>query len=82
VRNHGGIDEIDIVDLLPKVSAPTLALHSRHDNLVPFDEGRRMATSIPNAMFVSLDLENHVPIPGEPAWPRFISEIEAFLSNV
>ena len=82
VRNHGGIDEIDIVDLLPKVSAPTLVMHSRHDNLVPFDEGRRMATSIPNATFVSLDSENHVPIPGEPAWPRFIGEIEAFLSNI
>jgi DNA-binding winged helix-turn-helix (wHTH) protein/pimeloyl-ACP methyl ester carboxylesterase len=82
VRNHGGIDEIDIVDLLPKVSAPTLVLHSRHDNLVPFEEGRRLATSIPNATFVSLDSENHVPIPGEPAWPRFIGEIEAFLSKV
>jgi class 3 adenylate cyclase/pimeloyl-ACP methyl ester carboxylesterase len=82
VRNHGGIDEIDIVDLLPKVSAPTLVLHSRHDNLVPFDEGRRIATSIPNAKFVTLDSENHVPIAGEPAWPRFIGEIEAFLSAV
>jgi DNA-binding winged helix-turn-helix (wHTH) protein/pimeloyl-ACP methyl ester carboxylesterase len=82
VKNHNGIDEIDIVDLLPKVSAPTLVLHSRHDNLVPFDEGRRMATSIPNARFVSLDSENHVPIPGEQAWPRFIGEIESFLSDV
>jgi pimeloyl-ACP methyl ester carboxylesterase len=82
VRNHGGIDEIDIVDLLPKVSAPTLVLHSRHDNLVPFDEGRRIATSIPNAKFVTLDSENHVPMAGEPAWPKFIGEIEAFLSDV
>jgi DNA-binding winged helix-turn-helix (wHTH) protein/pimeloyl-ACP methyl ester carboxylesterase len=82
VRNHNGIDEIDIVDLLPKVSAPALVLHSRHDNLVPFDEGRRMATSIPNAKFVTLDSENHVPIPGERAWPRFIGEIESFLSDV
>jgi pimeloyl-ACP methyl ester carboxylesterase len=82
VRNHNGIDEVDIVDLLPKVSAPALVLHSRHDNLVPFDEGRRMATSIPNAKFVTLDSENHVPIPGEQAWPRFIGEIESFLSDV
>ena len=81
VRNHGGIDEIDIVDLLPKVSAPTLVLHSRYDNLVPFDEGRRMATSIPNAQFVTLDSENHVPIPDEPAWPKFLGEIGTFLSH-
>ena len=32
--------DIDIVDLLPKVPAPTLMLHSRHDNAVPFEEGR------------------------------------------
>ena len=81
VKNHGGIDEIDIVDLLPKVSVPALVLHSRHDNLVPFDEGRRLATLIPNAKFVTLDSENHVPIPGEPAWEKFLDEIGAFLSD-
>jgi class 3 adenylate cyclase/pimeloyl-ACP methyl ester carboxylesterase len=80
-RNHAGIDEIDIVDLLPNVSIPTLIMHSRHDNLVPFDQGRRMATSIPNVRFVPLDSENHVPISGEPAWPKFLDEIGAFLSD-
>jgi pimeloyl-ACP methyl ester carboxylesterase/DNA-binding winged helix-turn-helix (wHTH) protein len=71
--------DIDIVDLLPKVSAPTLILHSRHDNAVPFEEGRRLASAIPNARFVALESENHVPVPDEPAWPTFIAEIEAFL---
>ena len=72
-------DNIDIQQLLPKVAIPTLVLHCRHDNSVPFDEGRRLAASIPNASFVSLDSENHVPLPGEPAWERFVEEIEAFL---
>jgi pimeloyl-ACP methyl ester carboxylesterase len=80
-RNHASIDEIDIVDLLPNVSIPTLIMHSRHDNLVPFDQGRRMAASIPNVKFVPLDSENHVPISGEPAWPKFLNEIGAFLSD-
>jgi DNA-binding winged helix-turn-helix (wHTH) protein/pimeloyl-ACP methyl ester carboxylesterase len=79
VRNRNTADAIDILDLLPKVVAPTLVLHCRHDNSVPFDEGRRIASSIPNARFVSLDSENHVPIAGEPAWQRFVGEIEAFL---
>jgi hypothetical protein len=48
---------------------------------VPFDEGRRIAASIPNAKFVSLESENHVLVPDEPAWPKFIDEIESFLSN-
>jgi pimeloyl-ACP methyl ester carboxylesterase len=48
---------------------------------VPFEEGRRLATSIPNAKFVALESENHVPQLGEPAWPEFLGEIEAFLSG-
>lgn len=80
-RNRNAAADIDVVDLLPKVSAPTLVLHCRYDNAAPFNEGRRIAASIPNARFVSLDSENHVPIPGEPAWQKFVGEIEAFLSD-
>ena len=79
VRLRLACADIDIVDLLAKVSTPTLILHSRHDNAVPFEEGRRLASGIPNAKFVALESENHVPMPGEPAWPTFIGEIEAFL---
>jgi len=72
---------IDVVDLLPKVSVPTLVLHCQHDSVVPFDEGRRVAMSIPNARFVSLESENHIPLPGEPAWAKFTGELVAFLSD-
>jgi pimeloyl-ACP methyl ester carboxylesterase/DNA-binding winged helix-turn-helix (wHTH) protein len=73
--------DFDILDLLPKVTAPTLVLHSTHDNAVPFEEGRRLAALIPNARFVALESQNHVPMPDEPAWPQFIAEIDAFLSQ-
>jgi pimeloyl-ACP methyl ester carboxylesterase len=73
--------EIDVVDLLPKVSVPTLVLHCQHDSVVPFDEGRRVAMSIPNARLISLDSENHIPLPGEPAWAKFTDELVAFLSD-
>jgi hypothetical protein len=56
-------------------------MHCRHDNLVPFEEGRRLATLIPNAKFVALESENHIPLPGEAAWARLIREIEVFLSD-
>jgi len=82
IGNRNTADSIDVVKLLPKVPVPTLVLHCRHDNSVPFDEGRRIAASIPNAKFVSLDSENHVPLPEEPAWHRFVGEIEAFLSDI
>jgi DNA-binding winged helix-turn-helix (wHTH) protein/pimeloyl-ACP methyl ester carboxylesterase len=82
VRLRGTFDEIDVVDLLPRVSAPTLVMHCRHDNLVPFEEGRRIATLIPNARFVALESENHVPQPFEPAWPAFLAAIETFMSEI
>jgi pimeloyl-ACP methyl ester carboxylesterase len=69
----------DIVDLLPRVTVPTLVLHSRHNDVSPFSEWRRIAVAIPNARFVGLDSENHIPMPGEPAWDQFTSAIEEFL---
>ena len=81
VRLREVFDQIDVVDLLPKVSVPTLVMHCRYDNLIPFEEGRRIATLIPNAKFVALESENHVPQPSEPAWPRFLEAIEEFLLN-
>jgi pimeloyl-ACP methyl ester carboxylesterase/DNA-binding winged helix-turn-helix (wHTH) protein len=81
IKNRNACDDIDVTDLLSKVSVPTLVLHCRHDNAVPFDRGRCIAASIPNAKFVSLESENHVPLPSEPAWQTFIAEIEAFLSH-
>lgn len=38
-----------------------------------------MASAIPGARFVTLDSENHVPLPGEPAWETFVSAIEEFV---
>ena len=81
IRLRRAVDEIDLTDLLPNVSAPSLVLHSRRDNVVPFDEGRRVAASIPNAKFVSLETENHIPIPGEPAWTTLLESLETFLSE-
>ena len=79
IRMRMACDDIDVVDLLKQVSAPTLVLHSRYDNAVPFEEGQRLAAALPNARFVALESENHVPVPGEPAWPIFLAEIDAFL---
>ena len=79
IRTRMACDDIDVVDLLKQVSAPTLVLHSRYDNAVPFEEGQRLAAALPNARFVALESENHVPVPGEPAWPIFLAEIDAFL---
>ncbi len=80
VRFRRACDEIDVTALLPQVRAPTLVLHSRGDSVVPFEEGRLIAASIPGARFVELDSDNHVLLEGEPAWLRFMEEVERFLA--
>jgi pimeloyl-ACP methyl ester carboxylesterase/DNA-binding winged helix-turn-helix (wHTH) protein len=78
-RIRRACDNIDVTNLLPQVKVPTLILHSRHDAVVPHEQGRLMAISIPNARFVTLESENHVLLAGEPAWAKFLDEVEAFL---
>jgi hypothetical protein len=53
----------------------------RHDNGAPFEQDRLIARSIARAKFVTLESDNHVVRAGEPAWPRLISEITAFLAE-
>src|SRR6516165_12567993 len=69
------------VELLPRVQVPTLVLRCRHDNGAPFERDRLIARSIPRVKFVALESDNHVVLAGEPAWPRLISEIAAFLAE-
>ena len=63
--------QCDISDLLPQVRVPTLVLHARHDEVVPFAEGRMLAAQIPGAEFVELESRNHVLLEHEPAWAVF-----------
>jgi DNA-binding NarL/FixJ family response regulator len=47
--------------------------------VVPVQEGRLLASLIPDAHFVLLDSANHILLGQEPAWDVFVSETEAFL---
>ncbi len=77
-RLRAACDDIDVTDLLSQVRVPTLVIHARHDNVVPYAQGRLLAASIPGAKFVTLETENHVPLPGDPAWEKLLGEIQAF----
>ena len=81
VRIRQACNEIDILDLLHKIEAPTLVTHCRGDNVVPFSHGRMIASSIPGARFVELDSANHLVLPFTPVWNRFMAEVESFLST-
>jgi DNA-binding winged helix-turn-helix (wHTH) protein/pimeloyl-ACP methyl ester carboxylesterase len=80
-RIRNACDDVDVVSLLPRVQAPTLVLHCRHDSVAPLEQGRLIARSIPHARFVTLESDNHVLLSDEAAWPKLTGEIEAFLEE-
>ena len=75
------LGDIDVRHLLPLVKAPTLVLHSRNDAVIPFEAGRAIAARIPGAEFVALESSNHLLLEHQPAWPKLLHQLEAFLSE-
>ncbi|HEV7879867.1 alpha/beta hydrolase [Bradyrhizobium sp.] len=74
-------DDIDVTDLLDKVKCPALVLHARNDGVVPFDQGRQLAASLPLGRFMALDSDNHILLDHEPAWMQFVTNINNFLKT-
>src|SRR5438093_364550 len=72
---------IDVTRICPRVRAPTLVMHARDDGVVPFEEGRLLASLIPGARFVPLEGRNHMLLPGEPAFQTFFEELRRFLAS-
>lgn len=69
----------DVIDILVDVAVPTLVLHARGNRMSPFEQGRLMASQIPNARFVPLESENMSPLAGEPAWQVWWEAVTGFL---
>jgi DNA-binding SARP family transcriptional activator/pimeloyl-ACP methyl ester carboxylesterase len=73
--------DVNVLDLLPGIVAPTLVLHCREDAAMPFAQGRLIASRIPRARLVPLESRNHVLLPRDPAWAAFVSEVRRFLGE-
>jgi pimeloyl-ACP methyl ester carboxylesterase/DNA-binding CsgD family transcriptional regulator len=71
--------EVDVADLLSELRVPTLVVHARDDQVVPFAAGRHIAAGIPGAQFVELDSRNHILLESEPAWDRFREAVLDFV---
>lgn len=78
---HETAGHINVEHLLPGIRTPTLVLHSRGDQRAGFEEGRRLAGLIRGARFVPLNSRNHLLLEHDPAWPRFLAEVRAFLGE-
>jgi pimeloyl-ACP methyl ester carboxylesterase/DNA-binding CsgD family transcriptional regulator len=57
--------ELDLVSnarpFLPSVTVPVLVLHRRGDRTVPIGRGRELASLLPNARFLALGGDSHLP---------------------
>jgi DNA-binding CsgD family transcriptional regulator len=73
--------DIDVVDAAGKVRCPTLVLHATRDARIPFEQGRRTASTIPRAELVPLHTRNHILLEQDPAWRQHFEEIEQFLER-
>ena len=70
---------VDVVEAARAVDTRTLVIHARDDRVVPVDEGRLLASLIPDARLVVLDSANHILLADEPAWERFLHEFREFV---
>ncbi len=78
------IDEfanIDVVDLAPRVTTPTLILCARREPDNNFESSRALAGLIPGSRLVPLDSANHLLPEQDPAWRHFLAEVDAFLGS-
>jgi pimeloyl-ACP methyl ester carboxylesterase/DNA-binding winged helix-turn-helix (wHTH) protein len=71
--------EIDVCPVLPSIRVPTLILHRTDDRTLLVEEGRYVAGLIPNARFVELPGEDHLPFVGDQ--DAMLDEIEEFLTG-
>jgi len=72
--------EIDVTEVAPAVTVPTLVLHATRDRRVPLEQGQLFADLIPQASFAPLESHNHILLGDEPAWKVFVDEVERFIS--
>ena len=70
---------IDVRHVLPTIRVPTLVLHRSGDRDARLEEGRYIANRIPDARFVELAGDDHLP------WidaDQIVDEVEEFLTGV
>jgi class 3 adenylate cyclase len=70
--------ELDLREVLPVISAPTLVLHRDGDTL-PFGGGKYVADHIPGAKLVELHGDDHWPWVGDP--DEVCDHVEEFLTG-
>jgi class 3 adenylate cyclase len=77
VAKARAIYELDLRDLLPLVSVPTLVIHSRDNTYIRVGHGRYLAEHIPGARLVELPNADHWPLPDR----ALLGAVEEFVTG-
>jgi pimeloyl-ACP methyl ester carboxylesterase/DNA-binding CsgD family transcriptional regulator len=72
---------IDVREQCSQLKVPTLVFHCRKDEMIGFEQGRKMASRIAGSRFVPLDAQGHALLSTEPATKVFEAELRAFLGT-
>jgi pimeloyl-ACP methyl ester carboxylesterase/DNA-binding CsgD family transcriptional regulator len=72
---------VEVQEAAKRIKCPTLVINLDRDAMVQIEEGRRLASLIPEARFMHLNSNNHMLLPEEPAWARFLAGAESFLAE-
>jgi class 3 adenylate cyclase len=70
---------IDVREVLPAVSAPTLVVHQRGDPWTRVEHGRYLAQHIAGAAYAELDGDEHIP--SAAFAPRLLAQVMPFLQE-
>jgi class 3 adenylate cyclase len=70
---------LDVREVLSTVGVPTLVLHREKDSVVPVEYGRYLAQHIPDAKYVELPGEDHLPSVTD--MDLLVDEIEEFVTG-
>ncbi len=70
------IRDLDVTPVLQTIHAPTLVLHRRDDPFAPASWGRVLANAIPDARFVDVDGNDHLPWFGD--YRELVNQIGEF----
>jgi pimeloyl-ACP methyl ester carboxylesterase len=71
---------VDIRNILPTITVPSLIIHRTGDRLLKIDEGRYLASLIPGATMVELPGDDHLPFVGDQV--AVLSAVDQFLKRI
>lgn len=71
--------QTDLGDVGDRIKCPVLVIHAKRDSIIPFEQGRRLASTLANGRFLAVESNNHIPVQSDPAWRVIVENVEEFL---